>query len=246
MAQIQELKVEARQGRGKGPAYQARRKGLVPGVIYGGGAEPEAVNIDGHTLWLKVSAGHFLTTLFMLDLAGKKTRVIPRAVQLDPVGDHPVHVDFMRLAEGASVRLEIPVHFNGQEVSPGLKKGGVLNVVRHSIAFICPADRIPNTIEVDVTSLDINEAIHINDLSLPQGVRPVIQGENFTICSIVAPTSVIEEQKAAAAAAAAPAAEVAETPEGAAAAPGAPGAAPAAGAAAPAAGAKPAAAPAKK
>ena len=150
------------------------------------------------------------------------------------------------------MRLEIPVHFHGQDVSPGLKKGGVLNIVRHSIGLACPADSIPNTIEVDVSTLDINETIHINDLTLPQGVKPVIRGRDFTVCSIVAPTSVIEEQRAAAAAAAAPVVEVAPVegavPAAGAAVPGAAGAAaPAAGAGAKpgAAGAKPAA-PAKK
>src|SRR4029079_10571126 len=147
-----------------------------------------------------------------------------REVQLDPVSDRPVHVDFMRLAEGGTVRLEIPVHFNGQENSPGLKKGGVLDIVRHSIGLISPADNIPHTIEVDVSSLDINETLHIKALTLPNGVKPIIRGRDFTICSIVAPTSVIEEQKAAAAAAAAdaahPLAEAAPA-EGAAAAPAA-------------------------
>ncbi|HKQ44544.1 MAG TPA: 50S ribosomal protein L25/general stress protein Ctc, partial [Rhizomicrobium sp.] len=209
MAQVQELKAEVRGGTGKGPAFQARQKGLIPGVIYGGSATPENVAVDSRTLERHVEAGHFLTTLFLLEVGGKKTRVIPREVQLDPVSDRPVHVDFMRLAEGATVRLEIPVHFNGQDVSPGLKKGGVLNIVRHAIGLICPADSIPNTIEVDVSKLDINESIHINALTLPQGVKPVIRGRDFTVCSIVAPTSVIEEQKAAAAAAAAPVAEAA-------------------------------------
>ena len=245
MAQVQELKVEARDGRGKGPAYQARQTGLIPAIIYGGKDEPQTVAVDGRTLERHIEKGAFLTTLLMLDLGGKKMRAIPREVQLDPVSDRPVHVDFMRLSEGATVRLEIPVHFNGGDVSPGLKKGGVLNIVRHSIGLICPADKIPHTIEVDVSKLDINESIHINALTLPDGVKPIIRGRDFTVCSIVAPTSVIEEQKAAAAAAAAPVVEAAPA-EGAAPAAGAPGAAPAAGAAAPAAGAKPAAAPAKK
>ena len=235
MAQVQELKVESRDGTGKGPAYQARLKGLIPAVIYGGAANPENINVDGRTLERHVEAGHFLTTLFMLDVAGKKTRVIPRDVQLDPVTDRPVHVDFMRLAEGATVKLSIPVHFHGQDVSPGLKKGGVLNIVRHAMPLCCPGESIPNTIEVDVSKLDINESVHINDLNLPKGVKPLLHERDFTICSIVAPTSVKEEQRAAAAAASAPAAEAAP----------AEGAAPAAGAAA-AAGAKPAAAPAKK
>jgi len=177
----------------------------------------------------------------MLDVAGKKTRVIPRQLQLDPVSDRPVHVDFMRLAEGSTVRLEIPVRFKGQGESPGLKKGGVLNIVRHEMELVCPADRIPNEVLVDVSKLDINESIHISALNLPEGVKVTIRGRDFTVCSIVAPTSVIEEQRAAAAAAAAPVAEAAP----------AEGAAPAAAAgaaAAPAAGAKaaPAAAPAKK
>ena len=111
MSQVQELKAEVREGTGKGPAYQARLKGLIPGIIYGGKGTPEPVNVDYRTLERHVEAGSFLTTLFMLVVAGKKTRVIPRQLQLDPVSDRPVHVDFMRLAEGASVKLEIPVHF---------------------------------------------------------------------------------------------------------------------------------------
>jgi large subunit ribosomal protein L25 len=244
MSQVQELKAEAREGRGKGPAYQARQKGLIPAVVYGGKAEPETVNIDARTLERRIEQGAFLTTLLMLDVGGKKTRVIPRQLQLDPVSDRPVHVDFMRLAEGSSVRLEIPVHFKGQGESPGLKKGGVLNIVRHEMELTCPADRIPNEVLVDVSKLDINESIHISALNLPEGVKPTIRGRDFTVCSIVAPTSVIEEQRAAAAAAAAPAAEAVPA-EGAA---PAAAAGTAAAAAAPAAGAKaaPAAAPAKK
>jgi large subunit ribosomal protein L25 len=253
MAQVQELKAEARDGKGKGPAFQARSKGQIPGIVYGGQGEPQTVTVDARTLERQIEAGAFLTTLLMLDIGGKKTRVIPRQLQVDPVSDRPVHVDFMRLAEGSSVRLEIPVHFKGQGDSPGLKKGGVLNIVRHKMNVICPADNIPKAIEVDVSKLDINESLHLNDLTLPKGVKPIIKGRDVTIASIVAPTSVIEEQKAAAAAAAAAAsapvaaegaaAEGAAPAEGAAAA----GAAPAAGAkgAAPAAGAKPAA-PAKK
>jgi large subunit ribosomal protein L25 len=171
----------------------------------------------------------------MLNAGGKKTRVIPRQVQLDPVSDRPVHVDFLRLADGASVRIEIPVHFKGQGESPGLKKGGVLNIVRHQIEMICPADHIPNEIVVDVSGLNIAESVHISAVTLPEGARPVIRGRDFTICSIVASSSVREEQKAAAAAADAPAAAEAAA-----------GAAPDAGAAAPAAAkAAPAAATAK-
>ena len=167
------------------------------------GSAAEPVSVDFRTLERHIGAGGFLTTLFMLEVSGRKTRVIPREVQVDPVSDRPVHVDFMRLAEGATVRLAIPVRFTGQGESPGLKKGGVLNVVRHEMEVTCPADNIPATIDVDVSALDINETLHISALKLPEGVKPTIRGRDFTVCSIVAPTSVIEEQRAAAAAAAA-------------------------------------------
>ena len=192
--------------------------------------------MDARALERAIEKGSFLTSLLMLNEGGKKTRVIPRQVQLDPVSDRPVHVDFLRLADGASVRIEIPVHFKGQGESPGLKKGGVLNIVRHAIEMICPADHIPNEILVDVSKLDIAESINISSVVLPEGAKPVIRGRDFTVCSIVASTTVREEQKAAASASDAPAAEAA---------PAAAAAAPAAGAkdakAAPAAAAKPAA-----
>jgi large subunit ribosomal protein L25 len=239
MTQIQELAIEARANKGKGPAYQARQKGLVPAIIYGGTDAPETIAVDYRTLERAIEKGGFLTTLLMLNGAGKKTRVIPRAVQLDPVSDRPVHVDFLRLADGASVRIEIPVHFKGQGESPGLKKGGVLNIVRHEIEMICPADHIPNEIVVDVSKLDIAESIHISAVTLPEGAKPVIRGRDFTVCSIVASSTVREEQKAAAAAADAPAAAEAAPAAGAAPAAAAPAAgakaAPAAAAAKPAA-----------
>jgi large subunit ribosomal protein L25 len=234
MRQVQELKVEARKGTGKGPSYQTRAKGLVPAVLYGGNGAPENLAVERHALERHVDTGNFLTTLFMLDVEGKKQRVIPRAVQIDPVSDRPVHVDFMRLDEGAKVKLDIPVRFKNQGDSPGLKKGGVLNIIRHEVQMLCPADNIPEAIEVDLAGLDIHGTIHISNIKLPEGVKPLIRERDFTIASIVAPTSVLEEQRAAAAAAAAPAAvEEAAPAEGAAAAPAAAGAAPAAAKAAP-------------
>ena len=139
----------------------------------------------------------------MLDVAGKKTRVIPREVQLDPVSDRPVHVDFMRLPEGAKVRLAIPVRFKGQESSPGLKRGGVLNIVRHESSCSARPTSIPDFIEGDLSALDIHDSLHISAFKLPEGVSPRVKERDFTVASIVAPTSVIEEQRAAAAAAAA-------------------------------------------
>jgi large subunit ribosomal protein L25 len=254
MREIQELGAEPRQGKGKGHAFRTRQKGQVPGIVYGGNGAPEPITVDYRELERHASKGTFLTTPFMLKMSGGTTRVIPRAVQTDPVSDRPVHVDFMRLAEGAQIRLAIPVRFKGQESSPGLKRGGVLNIVRHEIELLCPAESIPEFIEGDLSGLDIHGSLHITDIVLPEGVKSTIRERDFTIASIVAPTSVIEEQRAAAAAAvAAASAPAAEAAPAEAAAPaggaGGPGAAPAKAGAAPAkAGAAPAkagAAPAK-
>jgi large subunit ribosomal protein L25 len=243
MREMQQLTAEPRTGTGKGPSYRVRAKGHVPAVIYGGNGTPENVSVERHALERYTSTGTFLTTLFLLDVKGSKTRVIPRDLQLDPVSDRPVHVDFMRLPEGAKIKIAIPVRFRGQESSPGIKRGGVLNIVRHEVELLCPADNIPESLEVDLSSADIRDSIHISGIKLPEGVVPTVRERDFTIASIVAPTSVIEEQRAAAAAASgagAPAADAAATPaEGAAPAAGAVGAAPAkAGAKAPAAPAK--------
>jgi large subunit ribosomal protein L25 len=230
MREMQQLNAEPRNGTGKGPSYRVRVKGHIPAIIYGGEAAPEPVSIERLALERHTGTGTFLTTLFMLDVDGSKTRVIPRDLQLDPVTDRPVHVDFMRLPEGAKVKLAIPVRFKGQESSPGLKRGGVLNIVRHEVELLCPADNIPEFLEGDLSKLDIRDSLHISAFNLPEGVIPMVRERDFTIASIVAPTSVIEDQRAAAAAASAPAAAVVE-----AAAEGAPAAgAPAAKGAAPA------------
>ncbi len=233
MREMQQITAEKRAGTGKGPAFQTRQKGHVPAVVYGGDVEPENVSVDLRQLERHSVKGTFLTTLFTLAVGEDKIRVIPRQLQLDPVTDRPVHVDFMRLPPGSTVRLSIPVRFKGQGESPGLKRGGVLNIVRHEIEMICPAENIPESIEADLSGLNIHDSLHISHITLPEGVRPTIREKNFTVASIVAPTSVIEEQRAAAAAAtaAASAPAAAETE---------------AAAAAPAAGAAPAKAPEKK
>ncbi|HEX3484395.1 MAG TPA: 50S ribosomal protein L25/general stress protein Ctc [Micropepsaceae bacterium] len=221
MRETLELAVEPRAKLGKGAAYQTRKAGRIPAVVYGGEASPEAVQVDERTLTRLYSTGSFLQTLVMLESGGKKTRVIPRAVQLDPVTDRPVHVDFMRLTPGGTISLDIPVHFRGQESSPGIKRGGVVNIVRHEVALLCPVDNIPEFIEGDLSVLDIGDSLHISAFALPEGVRPMIQGRDFTVATIAPPTTYTEEAPVAAAAA-----------EGAAPAEGAEGAAPAAGAAA--------------
>lgn len=223
MRETQELTVEPRQNTGKGASYQIRQKGRIPAVIYGGGEDPESISVDSAELNRFVLKGGFLTTVFNLDISGKKTRVIPRDLQLDPVSDKPVHIDFFRLPEGATIRLAIPVRFKGQAVSPGIKRGGTLNIVRHTVDLICPADNIPDYLEGDLSELGLNASLHLGDLPMPEGVKPAIHGHDTTIASIVAPTSVLEEIKAAAEAAAAPApaADAAAAPAAGAAAPAA-------------------------
>ncbi|MDR3528183.1 MAG: 50S ribosomal protein L25/general stress protein Ctc [Rhizomicrobium sp.] len=248
MREIQELPITQRPGTGKGPSYQTRVLGNIPAIIYGGSSDPEPVAVNAHTITLAVEKGSFMTTLLKLNDGTKVTRVIPRALQLDPVTDRPVHVDFMRLEEGATVRLSIPVHFKGTEVSPGIKKGGVLNIVRHSVELICPAENIPLFIEADIAPMDVRGSLVLSAIALPEGVVPTSKFRDATICSIVAPTSMRDEARAAATGST-PVAEAAAAPAAAAGAkaPAGGAKAPAAGAKAPAAGAKaPAAAPAKK
>lgn len=240
MRETLELRVEPRATVGKGASYRTRKAGLIPGIIYGGTGGPEPVQVDERTLTRLHGTGSFLQTLVMLEFAGQKTRVIPRAVQLDPVTDRPVHVDFLRLAPGGRITLDIPVHFRGHENSPGLKRGGVVNVVRHEVALLCPVDDIPEYIEGDLSDLDIGDSLHISAFVLPEGVKPMIRERDFTIATIAPPTTFTEEvPQAAAAVEGEEAAAPAEGAEGVAAAAGAPGAGtaggPAAGAKAPAA-----------
>jgi len=237
MREVMNLSAETRAGKGKGPAYQLRLKGSIPAIIYGGKGQPLPVQVDERSFGKIYTTGALMQTVVMLDVAGKKTRVIPREVQLDPVSDRPIHVDFMRLEPGSRIRIAIPVHFKGQENSPGIKLGGVLNIVKHEIDIYCSADDIPDFIEGSLDGLGIGDSLHIHDFTLPPGIKTVIQ-RNFTVASIAPPTTFVEEVAATAAAeGAAAAGPAAEGAEGAAAAPAAGAAAPAAGAAAPAAGA---------
>lgn len=200
MRETLELKVEPRSKLGKGAAYQTRKSGLIPGIIYGGGGVPEPVQVDERTLGKLHGTGALMQTLVMLELSGKKTRVLPRAVQLDPVTDRPVHIDFLRLTPGGRVTLDIPVRFRGQENSPGLKRGGVVNIVRHEVALLCPVDDIPEYIEGDISELDIGDSLHISAFTLPPGVKPMIKERDFTVATVAPPTTFIEETPVAAAA----------------------------------------------
>jgi large subunit ribosomal protein L25 len=236
MATVMELKATARPSVGKGAARAERRAGRVPGVIYGNNQPPTPISVDDRELRQRILAGRFLTTIYDIDLEGKKHRVIPRDFHLDPVRDFPVHVDFMRLGEGATIRVSVPLHVIKSEASPGVKRGGTVNIVTHTIDLECLVDNIPPYLEADVSSLEISHSLHLSDIKLPASVKSLAR-EDITLVTIVPPSGYAEELKAAAAAAAGAAAPGA-APVAGAAAPAAGAAAPAAGAAAPAAGAK--------
>jgi len=235
MATVKELKATARPSVGKGAARAERRAGRVPGVIYGNNQPPQPISVDDRELRQRILAGRFLTTIYDIDLEGKKHRVIPRDFHLDPVRDVPLHVDFMRLGEGATIRVSVPLHVVKAETSPGVKRGGTVNIVTHAIDLECSVDNIPQFIEADVSALEISYSLHLSDVKLPAGVKSLAR-EDVTLVTIVPPSGYAEEQRAAAAAAAGAAAPGAAPAAAAAPAPGA--AAPAAAAAAPAAGAK--------
>jgi len=229
MSELIALKATARPRAGKGAARQARRDGNVPAVIYGDQKTPETINLEYNALWKQVLKGHFTSTAIELDVEGKKHIVLARDVQVDPVRDTPLHVDFQRVGKDGIIRVSIPMHFINEALSPGIKRGGVLNIVRHDVEVNCPYDKIPRFFEVSLEGLEIGRSVHISAVQLPEGVTPVIKNRDFTIATIAGALKGEEETTTAAAtteaAAAAPAAD-------------AKGAAPAAGAKAPAAGAK--------
>ncbi|MEM6664103.1 MAG: 50S ribosomal protein L25/general stress protein Ctc [Pseudomonadota bacterium] len=184
-----ELAAEARPGVGKGAARQARRDGKVPGVVYGGSADPQPINLHQPTLLKLLKNGKFLSTLINLNLDGTTETVICRGVQRDVVKDLPTHVDFLRLSESSRINLMIPVEFTNEEDSPGLKKGGVLTVVRNEVELRVRASNIPEAIEANLSGLDVNDVIRISDVSLPDGAAPTITDRDFMIANISAPSA---------------------------------------------------------
>lgn len=209
MAETKALTATVRSGIGKGAARSVRREGRIPAVIYGGGDPAEAISLDYREVNKLIYAGHFLTTIFDIDIAGAKHRVIPRDYQLDPVKDQPLHVDFLRLKPGSTLRVNVPVHFINQDICPGLKKGGSLNIVRHTVEMRVPADAIPDAITADLAEFDIAESVHISAVPLPPGCKPTITDRDFTIATIVPPLAAAETPAAAAPAAGAAAAPAA-------------------------------------
>ena len=200
MAAIKQLAAVARSGTGKGAARSVRREGRVPAVIYGGGVKPEPISVDYKDVNKFIFAGHFLTSIFELEVDGRKERVLPRDYQLDVVTDRPVHVDFLRLSPGSRVRIGIPVHVANREASPGLKKGGAVNLVLHTVEVMAPADDIPESITIDLAGMDFHDSVHVSALKLPEGCRPLSGTAEMTVVTIVPPTVMVEETPAAGAA----------------------------------------------
>ena len=206
MAAIKTLAVAVRSGVGKGAARSVRRDGRVPAVIYGAGEAAEPISLDYNEAHRLIYAGHFLTNILELDIEGRKERVIPRDYQLDVIKDTPLHVDFLRLRAGSKLKVAVPVHVINAEGAPGIKRGGSVNLVQHTVELLVPADSIPESITVDLAGLDINDSVHISAVNLTEGCRPVVRDRDFTVLTIAPPTVMAEEPApAAVAAAAAPA-----------------------------------------
>ncbi|WP_455473822.1 50S ribosomal protein L25/general stress protein Ctc [Bartonella sp. B30(2025)] len=187
MSKSYTLKAEIRERVGKGSSRELRRNGLIPAVIYGDKQPPLAIAVPYKEIFYKIHAGGFRTTTATIVVGQKKIRVLAKDYQLDPVRDFPMHVDFLRISAESVVEVSIPVHFLNENIAPGIKQGGVLNIVRHEIECTAPANAIPQAIEIDLSECSIGDSIHISAVKLPEGVTPVIQDRDFTIATIAAP-----------------------------------------------------------
>ena len=183
------LSAEARDRAGKGASRALRREGRVPAVIYGNNEEPQMVHVEAKLLDKLLGTGHFFNSVVMVEVSGKKIRTIPKDVAFHPVTDRPLHADFLRVSEHAQVTINVPVTFENEEASPGLKRGGVLNIVRHELELICDAAEIPEGITIDLTGYEVGDSIHISAITLPKGVESAITERDFTIATIVAPSA---------------------------------------------------------
>ncbi len=188
MSETLTLPAEARERAGKGASRSLRREGRTPAVIYGGKEEPTMIHVEQKELVRQLGTGHFMNSIVIIEIGGKTVRTLPKDVAFHPVTDRPTHVDFLRLSGDSKVEVSVPVVFVNEDASPGLKKGGVLNVVRHELELLCPNADIPEEIQVDVTGKDIGDSIHISDVTLPKGVTSVITDRDFTIATVIAPS----------------------------------------------------------
>ncbi len=183
------LSAQLRDRAGKGASRALRREGRVPAVIYGDKKEPEAIHLEERALNKLLGTGHFMNSIVEVEIDGKTVVTLPKDVAFHPVSDRPLHVDFLRITKGATVEVSVPVVFTNEEASPGLKRGGVLNVVRHELELVCDATKIPDEIEIDVTGTEIGDSIHISAVKLPKGSSSAITDRDFTIATIVAPSA---------------------------------------------------------
>ncbi|MCH4891622.1 MULTISPECIES: 50S ribosomal protein L25/general stress protein Ctc [unclassified Sphingomonas] len=184
------LSAETRDRVGKGASRSLRREGRVPAVIYGNKQDPQPIHVNERELMKLLMSGHFMNSIVMVDGVGKSAiRTLPKDVTFDPVSDRPVHVDFLRISEHATVTVAIPVVFVDEEESPGLKRGGVLNIVRHELELVCDAAEIPDHVDVSVKGLDVGESLHISAVTLPKGTKSAIDDRDFTIATIAAPSA---------------------------------------------------------
>jgi len=202
------LTAETRDRAGKGASRAIRRTGRVPAVIYGEKKEPLSIHVEEKALVKALQTGHFMNTVVMIDAGGAKHRTLPKDVQFHPVTDRPLHVDFLRIGEHSTVTVAVPIRFVNEEGSRGLKRGGVLNTVRHELELICDAAEIPEEIEIDLAGLDIGDSLHISAVNLPKGTKSAIEDRDFTIATIVAPSGLKSEEAGEAAAEEAAADEV--------------------------------------
>ena len=198
MTQIIALAAEARNGAGKGTARQTRRDGRIPAVIYGNKEKPVTISLEAVQFTRVLHKPGFFTHLYDVTVDGVTTRTLPRDVQFDPVTDRPLHVDFLRVSETTEIVVKIPVEFVGHEASPGLKRGAVLNIVRHEVELHVRANNIPEHLTVNLDGVDVGASIHISSVALPEGARPVID-RDFTIATVAAPSGLKSEENAAAA-----------------------------------------------
>ena len=188
------LPAETRERAGKGASRALRREGRTPAVIYGGNEEPLAIHVEEKLLVKQLGTGHFFNSIVELEVGGKTVRTLPKDVAFHPVSDRPLHADFLRLSANATIHVNVPVVFANEEASPGLKRGGVLNIVRHELELICQADKIPDDIAIDVTGLEVGASIHISHVKLPEGSKSAITDRDFTIATIVAPSGLRSEE----------------------------------------------------
>lgn len=195
MSESAELKASARDRVGKGSARKLRREGLVPAVIYGDKKPPLAIAIPYKDSFKRLHAGGFMTSILTVDVDGDKHRVIPKDYQLDPVRDFLEHVDFLRIGKNTKVTVDIPIHILNEDECPGLRKGGALNLVRHTVEVLCRADAIPDSIECDVAGMEVGDSLHISSVTLPEGVEPTIRDRDFTILTIAIPAGFTEDDE---------------------------------------------------